>query len=267
MKIGLIFCAYGTPEYLEKSLNPWINLKSKYNITISACHGQFKEFHENGVEDNDIKTQKGLLLLQVQNKIDYLYIQNYYGPDFDLDTQKYETEAQIRNYCLQYLLKQDLDYVILWDLDEFTTESEIESLLNYIQKSENKFYNWYSIEYKNVIFDGNQYIDGFCPPRIFKTKVNNLKLKEIYWDNDISYLERDKTISYKELAAKKVPKSIINPKHLTWLSNNRSKEKVQYQLKHFGHCGYKWNDQENKLEFDLEFYKKTNQKLPEIKIC
>lgn len=264
MKIGLIFCAYGIPEYVNESLNPWIKLKDKYDIKITACHGLFKEYHENGIEDNDFDTQNQLLFLRSQNKIDYLYVQNHYGVDFATNIKKYETEAKIRDYCLQYLLKENVDYVILWDLDEFATEIQIENLFNYIGKTENKFYNWFSIEYKNLVFTENQYIEGFCPPRVFKTNTYNLRLNEIYWDNDLSYTDGKKTISYKELSSKKIPKSIINPNHKTWLSNNRSKEKVNYQLKHFGHCGYKWDETNNQLEFDQKFYQKINQKIPNI---
>ena len=35
-------------------------------------------------------------------------------------------------------------------------------------------------------------------------------------------------------------------------------------MKHFGHCGYKWNYELNKLEFNQEYYLKNNEKTPII---
>lgn len=267
MKFGLVFCSYNTPKYTIESITPWINLKDKLNIYISACHGLFKEYYENGVLDNDSDGLDKLLSLNINKKIDYLYVQNHYGVDFARDIKKYETEAQIRNYCVQELLKQEVDYIILWDSDEIATEIEIENFIQYIQK--NSLYTWFSINYKNLVFSENQYIDGFCPPRAFKTITNNYKLKEIYWDNDFSYfnLKTGENKSYKDFSSKMIPKTIIYPKHYTWLSDNRSKEKINYQMKHFGHCGYKWNDKEDKLEFNEEFYQKTYQILPKVLEC
>lgn len=266
-KFGLIFCAYGIPEYVENSISPWVKLKDKLNITITTCHGLFKESFENGVIDNDFETLNKLSLLQAQAKIDYLYVQNHYGMDSAWDVKKYETEAKIRDYCLQYLLKNNVDYVILWDLDEFTTEQEIENLINYIQKTENKFYYSFNIEYKNLVFTENQYIEGFTPPRVFKVDTGPYKIKEIYWDNDVSYVGKaaGDVQSYKNFAAKTISKGVIYPLHKSWLSNERSLIKQNYQKKHFGHCGYKWNYDKNELEFNLDFYKKHNVPLPVVK--
>jgi hypothetical protein len=35
-------------------------------------------------------------------------------------------------------------------------------------------------------------------------------------------------------------------------------------MKHFGHCGYKWNYETNLLEINEEFYLKTKQQIPII---
>lgn len=265
-KFGLIFCAYGIPEYVENSISPWIKLKDKLNITITACHGLFKESFENGVIDDDFATQSKLIELKKEGKIDYLYLQNKY--DNLNDGPKYETEAKIRDYCLQYLLENNVDYVILWDLDEFTTEQEIENLINYIQKPENKFYYSFNIEYKNLVFTESQYIEGFTPPRVFKVDAGPYRIKEIYWDNDVSYIGKaaGDVQSYKNFAAKVVPKQVIFPLHKSWLSNERSLIKKNYQTKHFGACSYKWNHDKNELEFDLDFYKKHNIPVPTVKI-
>lgn len=287
-KIGIIFCAYGNPDYVQPCLDPWIKLKEKYNISIAAVHGQFKEYHDNGIEDKDYETQLKLKDLEWNKNIDCLYLQNDYNvfwPDH-LNQTKYETESEIRNKGLKYLLEEKCDIIWLLDLDEFYTEEQIENIIKYINspflsETEGGFYAWYSINFKNYILDGKQWIDNFCPPRIFRTKIskgskNQLNLSNFIWDNDLEYtvlnLENDwplkngcnrLNISYKELASKKIPKNIVQIKHLTWLHSN-GKNKVLYQLKHFGHCSYKWNEEKNELEIDLDFYRKNGLDLPII---
>jgi hypothetical protein len=262
IKLGIIFCAYDHPDYVENCLNPWIAAKSKHNIKIAGVHGLFRENAENGVKDEDFETQSKLISLNNSGELDYLYLQNNYAQS---SPKKYETEAQIRNYALQYLLTQEINYVLLLDLDEFWTEQEIDNVFNYLSRLENKFYAWFSINYKNIVFDGTKYLDTFCPPRVFKVNLGAYKLNEIYWDNDFNYIDGEGKIkSYKEFSNKSIPKNLAFINHLTWLDKD-GPDKYLYQMKHFGHCGYKWNEIEKRLEFNLEFYNKIGQKSPELK--
>ena len=48
--------------------------------------------------------------------------------------------------------------------------------------------------------------------------------------------------------------------HYAWLNDERSKSKVEYQEKHFGHCSYKWGP--NGLEFNEEYFKKVDKEKP-----
>jgi len=273
MKIGVIFCCYGTPEYISPCLENWLKLKDKYNIKIAAVHGQFKEYHTNGVEDNDYDTQIKLKDLNFNKQIDYLYIQNDYNV-FYPDSIKYngyifQTESEIRDKGLQYLLKENVDYIWLLDLDEFYTEEQIKSIIEYIDDGCNQFYCWWSIPMKNYIFSGKEYIKGFSPPRIFKTKFNDfLNLNKFYFDNDISYIRNpmNANVSYKELPNKKIPDSKIagGVSHKTWLHSN-GEQKVNYQIKHFnGICSYKFNKEKGELEFDKNYYIKYNIPIPEV---
>jgi len=267
MKLGILFCAYGIPEYLEQSINPWIEAKKKFNIKIAAVHGQFKENHELGYEDNDIGTLDKLYPLARDNKIDFLYVQN--PPGYIDAEKKYQTEAEIRNKGLQFLLKEKVDYVILLDLDEFYTETQIENILNYINREDNRLITWFSIPMKNYIFDGKCYIKGFSPPRIFKNYINGYKISEMYWDNDIKYVSinnSNESISYKNLSSKDMPENVINGgvRHMTWLHSN-GEQKEKYQIAHFnGECSYHFNVSTQKLEFNLDYYKRHGIPLPNV---
>jgi len=262
MKLGILFCAYGIPEYIEQSINPWIKAKGEFDIKIAAVHGQFKENHELGYGDNDLETQKKLLDRLVNKELDFVYIQNEYNNE-----KKYQTEAQIRNYGLKYLLKEKVDYVILWDLDEVITEQEISNLIEYIQKDE--FIAWYNIEYKNLTFNDKTYTKGFSPPRVFKVNYGGgYKLKEMIYDNDVSYETIDgQILHYKSLPNKKVPVHLVNPLHYTWCDLDRCREKIKYQNSHFSHgagCSFRINEKEQKIEFNEDYYRKTNEMLPEL---
>ena len=147
------------------------------------------------------------------------------------------------------------------DGDEFYQINDIQNIINFVKNNPNNY--WYSINFKNYVFNGKQWIDGFCPPRIFKVKSDSLNIDQFYWDNDILYKESDKNISYKSLSNLEIPREIAHIKHMTWLHSN-GKLKYEYQMKHFGHCGYKWNYELDKLEINQEFYLKTNQEIPKI---
>jgi hypothetical protein len=265
MKIGIVFCAYGNSEYVEPCLKNWIKLKDQYSITIAAVHSQFKEYHDMEVPDHDFETLSKLAKLNGDKIIDYLWVNNTYN---GWSNPIYPVESEARNYPLFYLLNKKVNYIWLLDLDEFYTEKDIINIIDYIKKEDNEFYTWFSINFKNYIFDGKQWVDGFCPPRIFKVESNNHKLLKFYWDNDMIYqdlLTNSLIRSYKDLVHKEIPRNIVNGgiKHLTWLNFN-GKEKVQYQRKHFGYCSYSWNDETNQLEFDLNYYNKLGISIPNV---
>lgn len=254
MKIGLLCCFYDCADKLYKIILPWLNIKEVYNydLKIAVSHGMFKEYHDFGYQDQDPET---LNLLKNGNWHDFLCIQE----------GKYEQEAIIRNYSLQYLLKQDIDVIILLDSDEIYNELQILNALKFIEN--NDFISWFSIEFKNLTFSENQYIKGFAPPRIFRVNINNLKLSSIYWDNDMEYLDSSNNkISYKNLSNLKIPTNLINPLHFTWLNDERSKKKIKYQEEHFKNgagCSFKWDDKLG-LQWNDNYFKKTGLFKPEI---
>ena len=262
MKIGLLFCAYGIPEYIEQSINPWIKAKEKFDIKIAAVHGQFKENHDLGYEDNDLETQQKLLDRLASKELDFVYRQNEYNNE-----KKYGSEAQIRNKGLQFLLNESVDCILPWDLDEVITEQEISNLIDYLKKDE--FIAWYKIEYKNLTFNRKTYTKGFSPPRAFKTNYGcGYKLKEMIYDNDVSYITVDgQIIHYQQLPSQKIGTHVLNPLHYTWCDYERAKQKIEYQNKHFGHyagCSFKINEKEQRIEFNESYYRKTNEMLPEL---
>lgn len=250
MKIGIIYCAYNCENYIEESLQTFVNLK-KQNILsyIAAVSVPFIEYKN--IEYNIDNTIEILNNQYNQKNIDILYTE-----------PKFIEEFKARNLCLNFLKENNVDLIWMVDGDELYTEQDIKNILDYIELNPNHY--WYKINFKNYIFDGKQWIDDFCPPRIFRTMSDTLHIDKFYWDNDIAYKnQNNELISYQMLNFLEIPRSISHVKHMTWLHSN-GKSKYEYQMRHFGSCGYKWNYELKKLEFNDDFYLKTMQNKPII---
>jgi hypothetical protein len=246
MSVGILISAYALEDYIEDCLSPWL----EFDLPMACSSFHFKSFEK---KDNTKTIEKLNTLLNKD-----------YQKCFSDDPLVLE-EAEARNISLNFLKQQKVDSIFILDVDEFYSKKDIEILLEYIKDPDFNFCAWGSVNFKNYIFDEKTWVDGFCPPRFFNMEYRGLKLDKFYWDNDITYVDdKGGIFDYKHLPHITIPKNKLHIKHLTWMNNLRSKEKVEYQIKHFGHCSYKWNYGENKLEFDLDFYKKHNLPLPQL---
>lgn len=245
MKFGIIFAGFNNFKYCSTSIIPWVLYKKLYpnNIFIAAVSVPFKEY-EGEIKSIDSTTE---YLMQLSNE---KYI------DICFDQPKFIKENEARNMPLFYLLNEDVDYVMIVDSDELYTLENISNILEYVGKND---FDAFQINFKNYILDGKSYLDGFCPFRIFKTKIND-GIDRFYWDNDIKY--KNGKIN-KQLNYTTIPKNIAYIRHMTWLNEN-GEEKVKYHLKHFGSCSYKWNQDKMELEIDFDYYSKMGYEKPVI---
>lgn len=265
MKIGLVACGFDCSENIDKVLESWNNLKQdktfNHELVFSVVYGQFSEYAEMFGKQEVTKPD---WVDKYSNLIDHFVI------------SEPSSEANHRNLALKPLLDQNCDVIWLLDIqDEFYTEKNIKDIINYIQH--NSYYCWYSVCLKNYVFDDKTYLlDPFTPPRIFRTSFNGYKLNKFAFDNDPVYTNHNtvdlpgvnydydstRYISYKQFVNMVIPQQCAFIPHATWLSNEKSKSKVDYQRKHLGECSYKWNEKENKLEFDEMFYMRHGMFLP-----
>jgi len=65
------------------------------------------------------------------------------------------------------------------------------------------------------------------------------------------------------LGNKTIPKDVAYVRHLSWPNNEASRKKIEYHLKHFGHCSYKWDDKLG-LQIDSGYYTKLGLPIPNI---
>jgi len=260
-KICVLLCAYNMAEYLDKCLSSWIFAKNdKFGgneFVISAVSASFAEYKDAGIKEDNTKE----LLREYYNKheIDYLS-----------DNLEWVSEKEARNAALKPLLQAGCDIFWMVDLDEFYTVEEIQNILDYVKLE--KWISSFSVCLKNFVFNDKTYLaEPFSPNRIWRGETNGYKLKECIYDNNMSY-EGDvvynayfehRIIGEKDLPHKVIPQRVAWVKHLTWMNDLKSRDKISYQLKRWGVCSYKWDDT-NGLSFNEDYYKKIGQPIPKV---
>ena len=253
MKIGVLATGFNCSEYFNQVLEPWLQYKEKHgDLLISVVNTLFKENED--VQQDDSST----LMLNAfdQKKINYLA-----RPHGAYD------EAATRNIALTPLLAAKVDYIILLDFDEIYTLEQIEKIFEFVKM--NPLTAWFKIHFKNFVIDTKHYVDDFVPPRIFKRKIitenDNFLIKHFYYDNDVTYSNEEKDLSYKALPSMNIPKNIAWINHYSWCGDPvRLQQKIKYQNSHFGFCSYRWNNEQNKIELNLDFYKDYHVEIPKI---
>lgn len=274
LKIGVLGCGYDCVDDLDARLAPWFQVEQKHEIVFSFVSARFSEYKDLNLNVDNTPTLQKLFKYVSDGKLDYLEV-----------PKDACSEHDARSLALRHLLATKCDLIWLLDLsDEYYTVAQIENILRFVDL--NPYSVYFRIPFKNYILDGKQWVEGFCPQRIFRRETPNLLLDNFFWDNDAAYRHKS-TLSIadggtydgpiegtpvgtfsrdNQIAGSSVPSCILNEgiKHMTWLHSN-GKNKVAYQLKHFGHCSYKWNSTENKLEIDYDFYAKTGVPLPIIR--
>lgn len=257
-KIGILYCGYNTEEYVDQSIQPWINARADKlmgcEFVICAVSVPFLEYKDDNFRDG---TTEALNDYYKNFKIDHL-----------ITEPQYVLEHIARDNALQYLLSQGIDSLILVDADEIWEESQIKEILGKVCLD--KFTSWFSVQYRNFVFDKQTHlVDYFTPPRIFRVETNGYKLLRFNWDNDTVYgtdcFEFNKNcrkeVPHRELPHKLIRGTAIN--HYSWIGET-AKRKIFYQQAHFqGVCSYKWDDI-NGLSFNEDYYKKLGQKVPEV---
>ena len=244
MKVGILLSAYNSENYIDRCLEPWFNLKKELDITIGCNSGMYKEYISFGFKPKN----KGTLSKLVSYDLDFLIST---GPNALLG------ENDSKNSVL-HKLKNSCDVVWIVDSDEFYTETDIKNVINHI--NETPEFDWYSINFKNYTFTEKTFMDGFCPPRIFRTDRNG-GINEFYFDNHILYNDGD---TFENKPNQSIPRNIAWIEHYSWLNRDlTSREKIKYQNQRFGgECAFKWNEDTKSLEFVKEFYYKRNLEPP-----
>ena len=92
---------------------------------------------------------------------------------------------------------------------------------------------------------------------LLEKRLDNVdyKLGQCVNDNDFLYLSKNGFVQDKWLSYIIIDIKICNPLHYSWLNNDRSRKKVEYQKKRGWNTSFNWNYNKNCLEFNEEYYK------------
>lgn len=249
MKFGILYTSYNCLDYTKLSIQPFIRAKSRHDIEICAVSVPFAKFDC----QIDSETPKYLKSLSELSHV--------------IDEPKFVPETIARSMALTSLKRNGCNYVWQVDADEFYTDEDIDNIISYVK--DEPFVDWFRICLKNYVFDEKSYLkEPFCPPRIHKTDADDFNTSFEFWDdNNIIYINKNTGQKFKDItnfSAQTIPESVAFVKHLTWLSDRRSKDKILYQRARLWQCSFDWDEKENKLIFNHQYYLDRGLNFPEI---
>jgi hypothetical protein len=252
LKIGVQFLAYNCKKSFPEFIKPWKKLKDEYNLYFYVGSCQFPIYANLGYEDNNASTVE-MLKNEYSNIIDYLYTPS-----------KPKKEEDLRNKCLEVFKGKGVDLMWVVDSDEFFTEKEICNVLDYVRQ--NNHIDWYSLQYKNYVGDGEGWVD-FEAPRLWWMNRNK-GIRSFHRDCWVIYNNEKEC---RQANWKTIPKKIAVPRHMTWVASfdesrpSDVRAKIRYQnINYSDGCGFKWDEKKGELSFNEEWLKTNNKKMPKI---
>ncbi len=265
MKVGVIYVGFNTEDYIKHSLEPWMHTDSRevvdeesyqtlwsHEFVVCAVSVPFKGFDQTP-PDGTLGLLHGFLR---EGLIDYLITQ---------DTPVSETAA--RGEALKWLVSQGVTHLWQVDSDEFYNHRQIAAIIRFVEARPH--IDWHRLSLCNLVFTPDQHlVEPFTPPRIHKVhNAGGYVAAGFHQDNNV-YYERPSSgerVLDTQLASCTVPKSCAWIVHKSWLNDERSRKKVEYQTKARGwQCSFAWDDSKGGLIWNEDYFKKTGQSIPEV---
>lgn len=256
-KLGIIYCSYNTESYTAASLAPWISARAKklggidYAIcVVSVPFEKFLAKREDGTLDV-------LIGAKDRGEIDLLISQGV--PMAEVDA---------RGKAMKMLIESGCDCILQADSDEFYLEDQIAKIVDIIQR--NPLVTWFRLSLKNYVFDEKTYLaEPFQPPRVHRVKTMCGCSAAGFWDdNSVFYADKRSGAKYRDrdFSSKTVGPNIAWIRHLTWLNDERSKKKTEYQVTRWGAdlCSFAWDEKRGGLVFNERYYERAGMELPEL---
>lgn len=245
MIIGVIYTAFNTTDLVESSLRPWMDAQVEslggHQYVICAVSVPFAGFP---LDSEDNTTDK----LRFYRDEDYI--------QHVIDEPRNISEAEARSMALTWLKGRGVDVTIQVDSDEEYTPDDIVNIFRFVESQ--PFVTWFRLSLKNYVFDDKHYlIEPFTPPRIHRMRSGGFEAARFVGDNNIRYLgyvapQINRPLAEGDFSSMTVPASTAWIRHLTWQNNDRSRRKIEYQLKGRGwpQCSFSWDDAQGGLIFN-----------------
>ena len=76
---------------------------------------------------------------------------------------------------------------------------------------------------------------------------------------------QDEIYSVESLPNCIAPRCVAFPKHLSWVgSSSYLKRTIKFQHLHYGNCNYKWDEENNSLQFNEDYYRRLGKRIPTV---
>lgn len=255
LKVGITFIGYECMELMPRALEPWISIRKNpslvpgiQSLKISLSHGCFEETAKLGFPIKSTDGSMDWMMREIANRnVDNCIL-------YDEPMKEYNMWSG--NY---HWMKDDIDFLIMLNHDEMWTLPEINLLFGFIEF--NPWVDYYKINFKNYCINEQTWVDDFIVPRAWWVNRGR-KLKGFYKDELTEY--EDGTRDFQRPFGV-VPKSLLFPKHLTWIgSKSYLQRKLNFQALRFGSCSYAWDDKNDCLKLNEDFYAKFGIPKPQL---
>ncbi len=255
MKLGVIFCAWEAEDQLPSSLTPWIEARATrpagHEFVICAVSVPFKGFEQPASPDHTVEMLSGC---QRGGDINHL-----------ITSAEPLTEVDARGRALRWLVEQGCDVTWQVDSDETYTTAQIAAITRFIESK--PLTTWFRLCLRNAVFQPGTYlVEPFTPPRIHRVLAGPYRAAAFYDDNNVAYngtVTRDRKLDT-HFASMTVPKTVAWIPHQTWLSNERSRRKCEYQLSRNWDPSFRWDYESNSLRWNEQHFARTGQPIPEV---
>lgn len=255
--IGITCIGYNCKEGLEQVLEPWSKIKKDSSLSplinlvaLSFVHGCFEETHKIGFPIHS--TDGTEEYVRKSDTITNFSIRQEPAKEYEMWTEGYESSKES--------FYGDMDLLWMLNTDEVWEIEEINRVLKYIQS--NDLVDFYKVNFKNYCIDKSTWVDDFIVPRIWWANKQG-GLKRFYQDDLVEYNNGKKDVQCSHLV---IPPAIAFPKHYSWVgSKEYLQRKLAFQKLRYGVCSYRWNDLEDKLELNEDYYRTYGKPKPVLK--
>lgn len=254
LKVGITFIGYECMELMPRALAPWIDIRKDGGIPqveslkISLSHGCFEETAKLGFP---ILSTDGCHIWMKDREragdVDNAIIYSNPMKEYDMWSGNY------------HWMKDDIDFLVMLNHDEMWTLTEIQKLFSFIEF--NPLVDYYKVNFKNYCINEQTWVDDFIVPRMWWVKRNS-GLKGFYKDELVEYNDGSRDF---QRAFGIIPSSLIFPKHLTWVGSKAYlQRKLNFQALRFGSCSYSWDEQNDCLKLNDDFYARFPVTKPQL---
>ena len=155
-------------------------------------------------------------------------------------------DHEMRNKCIPWMVKNDIDLMIQVDADEFYSTREANNLIQFI--TDNSEHTIYNTIFKNVVGDGE--IEDWSRFSAGWIKKHG-GIKEYYFDMHWWFND---DFDYRKQGVIEIPKELVNPYHYTWTNDMNTtgpgsiSAKIEYQNKIYPEgCGWEIDSNTKKI--------------------